>query len=275
MNVQLVFPPHLLMGDKTLFSINVKKPMWASRYLKNAKSKLDSLFLNRGFYFYKYDEVDIHVPEWRKKCFSGHFLSVSLVPDSKAFARKRLSFSIFLSVISERQMDFELNIGIARVSEAHAHDGVAILGVDLNWLMATWPPALNSFSDALLRWENASLEYINELIEDVFFFFDRQGLDFFGKIDSPDKLISLLINFDDFVGKGGSGPVSQYPLLYASLLQFQKGDEEAAIRSVDLAENHFRNKFLLKKISRKHFEKLNLLTDSYKAAFKRIKGCEG
>ncbi len=222
----------------------------------------------RGFLALPIDPNEPEMALWQKEIFSGYDFFVMFSISRRDAEKGLLSLSVHLGVDSRWQFEFESNAGVR--TKFHPGDEKAYVGnvvVPLQWLTAIWPPALPSFTDSMLRWRDVPVANALNTMDDVFYYFDRQGLAFLEMVGTEEGLISTLLNLENFPGRRGSGgPVGPRPLLSAAALLCRRRQFDEAIGAVDKAEAKAENDLRSDNISQASFEEIKSLYGLYRGA---------
>ncbi len=193
-------------------------------------------------------ETDPQCVEWRKPMFQGYEAMLSI---SSGVALKRpgtFSMSAHLFVMSGRQSQVERETAMldcfgsfnpvgSSVGAQDRDSSVPVLVASLNWLMGGMEPPIGTFSETLLRWADVRAEDFGACAVDVVAMYDRFGVPFFGWVDSPSKLASVILDPDVLpVSRKGSRPGSAAPSVYGSVLLADAGEYDSALAAMDRDE---------------------------------------
>lgn len=222
-------------------SLKEHKKAWGGCEQHPLVTSLTERLKERGFSWGSYGD-DYSVDWSRSAGFDGYCQTICVVP-SPALGRgrdhRRISIGIYLFVESERHAEVEREISRAdciRLAGPFAPSPpqtvTTVFRAHLNWLMARWPPALESFSAAFHRWGDLTPDKADAYADDMCHFIDRQGKDLFDYVGTPERLLNVLLNLPDFPGSvgNGTGPGSADAIPYAAVLLRDLGRGDEAIR---------------------------------------------
>lgn len=233
-----------------------KKAIGFHGMFREVKKKADSMLADRGFVVIPLDPKEPTMALWKKEAFPGYDFVVMFSVSRMDARNGMMGLSVHLGVRSRWQFEFESNAGISLgrpVGEAEPFRRV--LGVPLQWLTAIWPPALPSFTDSMLRWMEVPMAKALNTLDDVFYYFDHQGVAFLEMVGTEEGLISTLLNLEDFPGRrGGGGPGAPRPLLSAAALLCRRRQFDEALAAVSRAEAKAENDLRSENINQASYE---------------------
>jgi hypothetical protein len=211
-----------------------RRPVWAKLANHAFVLAIDAQVTGLGFEF---DRDDPGFLAWTRPMYSKARFFVRLL-EQKCSRKGGLQFGVQLGVASSYLMEVENEVKSWECGAGHFspdafpyREPIAAVMISLHWLLLNAnPPVKTRLSwDATPETAEAGARQLRDDVE-------HYGLPFLRQVDTPDKLIDLLKNIENYPRKlREPGPRSSDSGAYAALLLHQLGRSDEAIEELEIS----------------------------------------